>query len=142
MESQNKENPNEGIDDFKIIDPIKPIIPAKKDEYSKNEIKSNKIIIEPKINPEENELKIELYPNNIPKGKLRKIAISSVLPKDRLGCSLAKNKTLAFPCSNVPLLYGFYTAHCNHYPIRIKPDDIWLLIVQAFSNHVNANSEE
>ena len=44
--------------------------------------------------------------------------------------------------SNVPLLNGFYTAHTNHYPIRIKPDDIWLLIVQAFSNHVNANSEE
>ena len=30
----------------------------------------------------------------------------------------------------------------KHYPIRIKPDDIWLLIVQAFSHHVNANSEE
>ena len=30
----------------------------------------------------------------------------------------------------------------NHYPIRIKPDDIWLLIVQAFSHHVNINSEE
>ena len=44
--------------------------------------------------------------------------------------------------SNVPLLNGFYTAHTNHYPIRIKQDDIWLLIVQAFSNHVNANSEE
>ena len=37
---------------------------------------------------------------------------------------------------------GFYIAHINHYPIRIKPDDIWLLIVQAFSNHVNANSEK
>ena len=36
--------------------------------------------------------------------------------------------------TNVPLLNGFYTAHTNHYPIRIKPDDIWLLIVQAFSN--------
>ena len=30
----------------------------------------------------------------------------------------------------------------NYYPIRIKPDDIWLLIVQAFSHHVNNNSEE
>ena len=30
----------------------------------------------------------------------------------------------------------------NHYPIRIKPDDIWLLIVQAFSHHVNTNSEQ
>ena len=35
----------------------------------------------------------------------------------------------------------FILPHTNHYPIRIKPDDIWLLIVQAFSNHVNANSE-
>ena len=30
----------------------------------------------------------------------------------------------------------------NHYPIRIKPDDIWLLIVQSFSHHVNTNSEQ
>ena len=90
MESKNKENPNEDIDNFEIINSIKPIIPTKKDESSKNEIESNKIIIEPKINLVENELKIELYPNNIPKGKLKKIAISSVMPKDRLGCSLAK----------------------------------------------------
>ena len=27
-------------------------------------------------------------------------------------------------------------------PIRLKPDDIWLLIIQAFSNHININSEE
>ena len=39
------------------------------------------------------------------------------------------------------MLNGFYTAHCNHYPIRIKPDDIWILIIQAFSHHVNINSE-
>ena len=44
--------------------------------------------------------------------------------------------------SNVPLLKGFYFAHTHHYPIRIKPDDIRLLIVQAFSNHVNANAEK
>ena len=30
----------------------------------------------------------------------------------------------------------------NHYPIIIKPDDIWLLIVQSFSHHVNTNSEQ
>ena len=35
----------------------------------------------------------------------------------------------------------FYTAHANHYPIRLKPDDIWLLIIQTFSTHVNTNSE-
>ena len=147
MESKNKENPNEDFDDFITMDdlvdipPKGPIQPIKKDESPKNEIEPNKIIIESKQNPEENELKIELYPNNIPKGKLEKISVSSILPKDRLGCSLDKDKNLAFPRANVPILYGFYTAHCNHYPIRIKPDDIWLLIVQAFSYHVNANSE-
>ena len=41
-----------------------------------------------------------------------------------------------------PLLNGFYEAHSIHYPIRLKPDDIWLLIIQAFSNHININSED
>ena len=113
----------------------------KKSESSKNEKEPNKNIIYPKPNLEENELKIELFPENIPKGNLEKIPVSSVLPKDILGGSLDKNKRLAFPRAKVPLLCGFYTAHCKHFPLRLKPDDIWLLIVQAFSNHVNANSE-
>ena len=95
-----------------------------------------------KSNLEENELKIELYPKNVPIDKLEKELVSSVLPEDKLCDSLDKNKSLAFPGSNVPILCGFYTAHCKHYPIRIKPDDIWLLILQAFSNHVNANPEK
>ena len=90
----------------------------------------------------ENELKIELYPNNIPKDILKKRPIIYSLPEDMIGLSLDKEKTLAFFSSNVPLLEGFYSAHCNHYPIRIKPDDIWLLIVQAFSYHVNINSKK
>ena len=40
------------------------------------------------------------------------------------------------------MLEGFYETYLNHYPIRIKPDDIWFLIVQAFSHHVKINSEE
>ena len=114
----------------------------KKSESSKNEKEPNKNIIYPKPNLEENELKIELYPKNVPIDKLEKELVSSVLPEDKLCDSLDENKKLAFPCSNVPILYGFYTAHCKHYPIRIKPDDIWLLILQAFSNHVNANPEK
>ena len=39
------------------------------------------------------------------------------------------------------VLGGFYSVHIVHYPIRIKPDDIWLLIVQAFSKHINLNLE-
>ena len=88
-----------------------------------------------------NELKIELYPEKKPRYTFDKQPISEILPKDILDHSLNKDQNLAYLESNVPVLNGFYTAHTNHYPIRIKPDDIWLLIVQAFSNHVNANSE-
>ena len=37
---------------------------------------------------------------------------------------------------------GLFKAYCNHYPIRIKPDDLWLLIVQCFSHHVNDNAKD
>ena len=89
-----------------------------------------------------NELKIELYPDNQPRYTFEKDSLRKIIDKDVLGHSLDLNKSLAYIDTNVPLLNGFYTAHTNHYPIRIKPDDIWLLIVQAFSNHINANSEE
>ena len=57
--------------------------------------------------------------------------------------SLEKKKELAFFRANVPLLQGLYSAHCNHYPVRIKPEDIWFLIVQASSNHhIEENAEK
>ena len=56
--------------------------------------------------------------------------------------SLDKNRPILEKYNFAPVLGGFYSAHIDHYPIRIKPDDIWLLIVQAFSNHVNLNSED
>ena len=89
-----------------------------------------------------NELKIDLFPEKKPRSTIDKYDIKDLLPEDTLAHSLNPNKKYAYSDSNVPILNGFYTAHTNHYPIRIKPDDIWLLIVQAFSNHVNANSEE
>ena len=92
---------------------------------------------------ESNELRIELYPEKEPRYTFEKDSIKEfIITKDTLAHSLNENQELAFMYSNVPFLIGFYDAHTNHYPIRIKPDDIWLLIVQAFSNHVNANSEE
>ena len=39
------------------------------------------------------------------------------------------------------ILQGFYSAYENHYPIRLTPDIIWLLIVQGFAQHVNFNAE-
>ena len=92
----------------------------------------------------QNELKINLYPENKSRydSIFKKRPVSELITKDTLDHSLNINQELAFINMNVPVLNGFYTAHTNHYPIRIKPDDIWLLIVQAFSNHVNANAEE
>ena len=71
-----------------------------------------------------NELKIELYPENKPRYTFDKEPIKKILPKDVLGHSLDPKQELAYMDSNVPLLNGFYIAHTNHYPIRIKPDDI------------------
>ena len=89
-----------------------------------------------------NELKIELYPDREPRYDFKKETLKNIIPKDALAYSFNETDELALIRNGVPLLNGFYKAHSNHYPIRIKPDDIWLLIVQAFSHHVNFNSEE
>jgi DNA mismatch repair ATPase MutL len=96
---------------------------------------------EVQIEDPSNPLKIELYPENKPRYTFEKKPVIEMLPKDILEHSLNPKQKLAYMESNVPLLNGFYTAHINHYPIRIKPDDIWLLIVQALSHHINVNSE-
>ena len=102
---------------------------------------NNKIISTEDNSNKNNDLKIVLYPNKKPRDELEKESINKIITKEDLGHSFDINQNLAFLGKNVPVLNGFYIAHINHYPIRIKPDDIWLLIVQAFSNHVNANSE-
>jgi hypothetical protein len=89
-----------------------------------------------------NDLKIELYPQNSPRGTFEKKEISKIIGDDIFCHSLDETKKLGYDCYNAPVLRSFYEAHINHFPIRIKPDDIWLLIVQAFSFHVNSNSEE
>jgi hypothetical protein len=89
-----------------------------------------------------NELKIDLFPENKPRNTFDREPLKNLIKENTIGYSFNTSKELGFINSNVPLLNGFYLAHINHYPIRIKPDDIFLLIVQAFSNHVNANSEQ
>ena len=89
-----------------------------------------------------NELKIELHPENIPISELEKESINILINKDILAHSFDINQKLGYLGYKVPVLSGFYKAYCNHYPIRIKPDDIWLLIIQCFSYHVNENSEK
>ena len=89
-----------------------------------------------------NELKIELYPDRKPRYDFTKEPLENIIPKDALAYSFDKKEKLAFIKFNTPVLNGFYKAHTNHYPIRIKPDDIWLLIVQSFSYHVNENAQK
>ena len=89
-----------------------------------------------------NELKIELYPENIPISELEKESVKTIINKETLGYSFDLNQKLGYFCYNVPTLSGLFKAYCNHYPIRIKPDDIWLLIVQCFSHHVNDNAKD
>ena len=88
-----------------------------------------------------NDLKIELYPKKKARYEFKKSPLKDIVKKDTLGYSFNEKDELAYINSKTPVLNGFYLAHSNHYPIRIKPDHIWLLIVQAFSNHVNANAE-
>ena len=89
-----------------------------------------------------NELKIDLYPDNKPISVLEKKSIEKIINKETLGYSFDLNQKLGYLCYKAPLLSGLYKAYSDHYPFRIKPDDIWLLIVQCFSYHVNVNSEK
>lgn len=41
-----------------------------------------------------------------------------------------------------PVFEGYLWAYKNHRPITISPDIIWLLVIQAFANHVSENGEE
>jgi hypothetical protein len=117
-------------------------IRASKEELEFNMEEKNKQKEEKEKVRKENELKIEIFPENKPRYEFKKEPVKNLITEDTIGYSFDINRNLAFINRNVPLLNGFFQAHINHYPIRIKPDDIWLLIVQAFSNHVNANSEE
>jgi hypothetical protein len=45
-------------------------------------------------------------------------------------------------CNYHPFVDAIHYAFYDHSPLVISPDMIWLLIVQGFANHVNANSEE
>ena len=121
---------------------FKAIIRATEEEVNMEKEKKQEEEKEQNEIRKKNELKIEIFPENKPRYEFKKEPVKNLITEDSIGYSFDINRNLAFINKNVPLLNGFFQAHINHYPIRIKPDDIWLLIVQAFSNHVNANSEE
>ena len=135
------------ISKIKKDDKTKNVMTTKRRSKVLNKKKTHKKenlneLVNVNINPYNNELKIDLYQNKEPRYEFERYPVKYLINENTLGYSLNINQELEDIYSNVPVLSGFYTAHTNHYPIRITPDDIWLLIVQAFSNHVNANHEE
>ena len=135
---QNKSSNNTKIENNISKKPLDNDL-TKENKITKIE-KQEKEIVE--NSSENSELKILLYPDNKPKNNFEKKPLKNKIKDNTIGYSFDINKELGFINSNVPLLNGFYLAHINHYPIRIKPDDIWLLIVQAFTYHVNKNKEK
>ena len=125
----------------KKLNNIKGIKEYKSSLQKKNNISKCKIL-QKEDTKENNELKIELYPKNKVIDNLEEELVKDLIDEDIIAHSLNINQKLSYFYSKVPVLEGFYTAHTNHYPIRIKPDDIWLLIVQAFSYHVNSNFDK
>lgn len=55
-------------------------------------------------------------------------------------CSRYHGRLLS-PSSVNPALRAVHFAFMGHYPLILSPDAIWLLIIQGFAAHVNANSE-
>ena len=41
-----------------------------------------------------------------------------------------------------PFVRASFQAYSNHYPLKIRPDDIWLMILQAAGIHINMYSKE
>jgi hypothetical protein len=41
-----------------------------------------------------------------------------------------------------PVIAAIHQAYCDHRPVVLSPDMLWLLVLQGFANHVNANAEE
>ena len=70
-----------------------------------------------------NDLKIELYPQNSPRGTFKQKKISKIIKDDIFCHSLDETKKLGYNHCNAPVLESFYQAHINHFPIRIKPDE-------------------
>ena len=97
---------------------------------------------------ETNSLKIDLYPENKPRYKFDTDPLKEFLLLKKfneevetiLHMSLDDKKELGYIYANI--LFGFYRCHIKHLPLIITPDDIWFLIIQTFSNHVNENSKE
>lgn len=61
---------------------------------------------------------------------------------DYLVTSLNLDQKIILDFRMHPVFQGFVWAYKNHRPITISPDIIWLLITQAFSNHVSFNAEK
>ena len=94
--------------------------------------------------PEELTISVDPVISNISKIHVDPVKIEKlkeIYGQDLISTSIKQNTEIIFKYGNHPVLQGFVDAYKNHRPITISPDIIWILIIQAFSNHVGANAE-
>ena len=76
---------------------------------------------------------------NNPKNNIEtlKIVLNENLPKSTM---IDTNKILSF--GNHKLILSYLNAYFNHCPIKLNPNIIWQLILNNFSEYVEANSHK
>lgn len=62
--------------------------------------------------------------------------------KDGHASSIPKYERIAGRDGLNGFFHSVHMAYSHHYPLAIKPDDIWLLFVSGFSIHINLDSEK
>ncbi len=141
---------------FKVCEVDKPNKPfSLSDEYSNVIIhkavhEQNDQMIQDYLSKLENNMNIVEYEpgmyDKLEDIRLRKGAWKKYLEED----SIYLRKIEAYPRmdkrlisgSYHPFMHAMHMAYAEHYPLRLSPDMIWLLIAQGFANHVSENSEE
>lgn len=89
------------------------------------------------VEPERKNLsKIEIKPISDCDSELEGIC------NDYIFTSLKPDQKIILDHGKHPVFEGFLWAYKNHRPITISPDIFWLLITQAFSNHVSSCPEK
>jgi hypothetical protein len=66
--------------------------------------------------------------------------VEPLTPKDYIFQAVSYDPNLVVN-SKLGLAKMLYLAYCQHLNVTIKPDDIWILIINVFQTHINLNAE-
>ena len=99
-------------------------------ESTKNNIETFTFTVEDNISP--------------PKKLFPKITMEEIAKKysDKIYAASFKMTDKLIYFGEHTIFEGFYLSYVNHCPIILSPDIFWVLIIQGFTRHVLANSEE